>query len=308
MLWRRWSISLLTGLRAPCLLRGHRSNSSQSRPQVGRGRIGADLPSSHLVDETMGSPKDQINLHLGWPHPSLLPANLLREASERVLEDTPTALKSLSYGPDAGHQPLREQLARWLTNHYRSTCLHHFSTLPGNILHDRICVTGGASQSLASILQVFTDPLYTQNVWMVAPTYYLACRLFDDAGFAGKLKSIPEDDQGIDIGFLSQKIKLSDQEAAAGGKPQAALKPSRPWRKLYRHVIYAVPTFANPSGKVMSYARREFLVRLARAHDALIITDDVYDFLLWPISSVPTQKHHGAIMPRIVDIDRQGSG
>lgn len=46
-------------------------------------------------------------------------------------------------------------------------------------------------------------------------------------------------------------------------------------------------------------------MRLARDHDALIVTDDVYDFLQWPSSltaqslSVPK-----AILPRIVDVDR----
>jgi DNA-binding transcriptional MocR family regulator len=83
------------------------------------------------------------------------------------------------------------------------------------------------------------------------------------------------------------------------------IKPSRPWGKIYRHIIYCVPTFSNPSFKTMTLQRREQLVRLAREYDALVITDDVYDFLQWP-SSLLAEKLSldKAILPRIVDVDR----
>lgn len=59
----------------------------------------------------------------------------------------------------------------------------------------------------------------------------------------------------------------------------------------------------------MTLKRREELVRLAREHNALIITDDVYDFLQWPASltakSLSVEK---AILPRIVDVDRYLDG
>ena len=59
----------------------------------------------------------------------------------------------------------------------------------------------------------------------------------------------------------------------------------------------------------MTLRRREELVRIAREYDALIITDDVYDFLQWP-SSQAAQKQglDKAILPRIVDIDRALEG
>lgn len=50
----------------------------------------------------------------------------------------------------------------------------------------------------------------------------------------------------------------------------------------------------------MSQSRREALVRVARKYDALVVADDVYDFLSWgathPTNPVPRQ--------RLVDIDR----
>lgn len=59
----------------------------------------------------------------------------------------------------------------------------------------------------------------------------------------------------------------------------------------------------------MTLKRREELVRLAREHDALIITDDVYDFLQWPADlSTKDLSLDRAVLPRIVDIDRYLDG
>lgn len=59
----------------------------------------------------------------------------------------------------------------------------------------------------------------------------------------------------------------------------------------------------------MSLRRRQELVRVAREYDALVITDDVYDFLQWPSSlSSETMSLEKAVLPRIVDIDRYLDG
>jgi DNA-binding transcriptional MocR family regulator len=149
-----------------------------------------------------------INLLKGWPSPSLLPPEAMKATATTVLSDRSIAIPTLQYGPDEGYQPLREEVARWLTSFYKPIK----TITPG-----RICITGGASQNLACILQTFTDPIYTRNVWMVAPTYYLACRIFEDSGFAGKLKSIPEDEGGVDLDTLSRQIARSEQMALADG-------------------------------------------------------------------------------------------
>ena len=55
----------------------------------------------------------------------------------------------------------------------------------------------------------------------------------------------------------------------------------------------------------MSFRRREQLVRLARQHDALIVTDDVYDQLQWPAETSSSQScREHAYLPRLVDVDR----
>ncbi|KAK3319230.1 pyridoxal phosphate-dependent transferase [Apodospora peruviana] len=244
------------------------------------------------------TPKKLINLIRGWPSPSLLPTRLLQSATTKLLSSSPQIfVPALQYGPDPGYQPLREALAVWLSAAYRTP------TKP-----EQIDITGGASQSIANLLSSYTDPAYTRAVWLVAPCYFLACPIFEDAGFGGRMRAIPEDEEGIDLHWLGRGLKEVDERRNGDEEPK--YKPHLSNRKIYRHIIYAVPTCANPSGKSMSLRRRQGLVDLARHHDALIICDDVYDFLQWPIIDPSSTTTPPAplptpypLLPRLSDID-----
>ncbi|KAL2761117.1 hypothetical protein ACRALDRAFT_205058 [Sodiomyces alcalophilus JCM 7366] len=229
----------------------------------------------------MGEPiqalKKQINLLRGWPSPSFLPSEALKAATVRALSDPAVSVPGLQYGPDPGLRPLREALAAWLSRFYGG--------VPDP---ERICITGGASQSIANILASFTDPAVTRAVWVAAPCYFLACPIFEDAGFGGRMRAAPEDEQGVDVDALDKRMRRFDEawERECPTDPDRVKKLRH--RKLYRHLIYLVPTCANPSGKTMPLPRREALVRLARRHDALLLADDVYDFLQWPLDPPPS--------------------
>lgn len=265
-------------------------------------------PTTAAITITMGNappPEDlptPINLMRGWPNPSLLPTALIASAAATTLSDPTTAHAALLYGPDPGYEPCRKAIAHWLTTFYQP---------PSPVSASRLCITGGASQNLGCLLATYTDPTYTRNIWIVAPAYMLAFRIFEqDANFAGKLRGVPEDEQGVDLEFLRREIRKSEERAQDDGVDRPLLKAERAWAKVYKHVIYCVPTFANPSSRTMSLRRREGLVRLAREFDALVVADDVYDFLQWPAQVAGEVQGKGlgvlqeAHLPRLVDVDR----
>jgi DNA-binding transcriptional MocR family regulator len=154
------------------------------------------------------SPEQPINLVTGWPNPALLPTHHLHTSATEVLTNLSIANPALLYGPDEGYGPLRAHIATWLSTFYQPQ---------SPVTASRICITGGASQNLACVLQTFTDPIYTRNIWLVAPTYHLAVRMMDDAGFASRLRGIPEDEEGIDLAFLETGLRAAETEAQRTG-------------------------------------------------------------------------------------------
>jgi DNA-binding transcriptional MocR family regulator len=125
-----------------------------------------------------------------------------------VLTNNSVAFPALEYGPDHGDPRLRKHLASWLTKFFKPQ---------DPITDDRMVISGGASQNLAVLLNVFTDPSYTRHVWIVAPAYHLSFRVFQDAGFHDKFRAIPEDDEGIDIEYFKQAIQKAEDKAISQG-------------------------------------------------------------------------------------------
>ena len=149
--------------------------------------------------------RKHINLHWGKPAPALLPSKNLATAAQAVLSDPSISVTSLQYGDSPGYQPLREELSLWLSSFYGT-----------RVETDQLCVTGGASQGLATVLQVLADPIATKAVWLVEPCFHLACRIFEDAGLTGKLRVVPEGEEGvIDTDFLEREMALVDDQTSS---------------------------------------------------------------------------------------------
>ena len=260
----------------------------------------------------MNTPRRQlINLLKGSPSTSLLPTTLLAQASSAVFTNVKEAFPALCYGPDSGHEALRIAIAQWLTTFYtpnKQFTVGNLTSSVSAIDPARICITGGASQNLACMLQVFTDPLYTRGIWCISPMYFLAGRIFGDNGFNEEaFHAVPEDDEGLDTSILEKGLQRDEDllRSLTTDQQSQRAKPLRPWNKFFRRVIYAVPTFSNPSSRTMSVKRRIQLVQLARRFDALVITDDVYDQLQWYSDpNIAAKTPDLASQPRVVDVDR----
>lgn len=167
--------------------------------------------------------KPYIDLATGFPANSLLPVEPLKEAATLALSNPVVWEDGMVYGADPGYFPLRKNIAKWLAEFYAPQ--HEISA-------DRICITGGASQNLACILQVFTDPIKTRKIWVVEPSYYLAFRIFEDAGFHGRFYGVPEDMEGVDIAFLERALEADEKAFRASqttNQPVSIFQESCGW-------------------------------------------------------------------------------
>lgn len=244
-----------------------------------------------------------INFFPGHPTPRLLPREEILEASNRVLfpssdsvvnyetYNDPVQRDPLTYASDEGALWVRTAVADWVNKKF--SLKDKQLTKPGHIN-----LTSGASYGVANILLQTTAPGYTRHAFIVTPCYYLINDCFIDAGFKGKISAVKETKDGqLDLdtieAFLAEDSKLIDADdekilQAFNGAPRAK-------KKTYRYVFWCVPTFSNPSGITITLETREKLIQLARKYDMLIITDDVYDTLVYTDTVPP---------PRFDAIDR----
>jgi hypothetical protein len=141
---------------------------------------------------------------------------LLQDAAAQTLRSPSYYVPALQYAPDEGSRSLRENLAVFLTCFYRPGPPRHGvlrvaegrSKSPIDVA--RIAITGGASQSLSVLLGVATDPAYTRGVWAIEPTYFLACRIFDDAGL--RVRGVPDGEGGVDLAALRERLEEAERK------------------------------------------------------------------------------------------------
>lgn len=117
---------------------------------------------------------------------------------------------------------------------------------------------------------------------MPKATYHLSFATLRDVGFTfaadateaepGDVEGIEEDADGLNVDVLASRLSALDSKAS----------PRPPAREdKFRYLLYLVPTFSNPTGTVLSAARRQRLIELAIQHDILIVCDDVYEYLAY---------------------------
>lgn len=145
--------------------------------------------------------------------------------------------KQLQYGLTDGYIPLRE----WLIERMKQKNIH--------VHLENTILTTGSQQVIDLLCRTYTDP--GDVILVENPTYLAALQLFRAQGV--NVVAVDGDDDGMDLGDLMQKIA-----------------------KYQPKMVYVVPTFANPTGKVWSLERRLGLLQACRANDVLILEDDPY--------------------------------
>lgn len=158
-----------------------------------------------------------------------------------------------------GYQPLRHSIAQMATGR----------GIPAT--KDNILILAGSQQGLYLITKVLIEP--GDYVVIESPSYIGAIQVFQAAG--ARILCLPLDEQ----------------------YPLALMED---YLIRYRpKLFYIIPTFLNPTGRVMPLTQRRELLQLAARHRLIIIEDDPYGELYYnekPPASLKSLDHYGGVL------------
>lgn len=180
------------------------------------------------------------------------PAVFPKQALQTAFSATTVSPNALQYADAAGYAPLRAQLAEGLTQ-------DGIPTQAADLL-----LTQGAQQGIDLTARLLIDP--GDGLVVEGPTYLGALAAFD--AYEPTYYEVPVEADGMDLHAL-QKVLMTHQVK----------------------LIYTIPDFQNPTGAVMSVAKRKALVALAAQYDVMILEDGPYRQLRYRGESLPPLKH-----------------
>ena len=164
----------------------------------------------------------------------------------------------LQYGATEGWGPLREALSGYLAD-------KGITATP-----EQIIATTGSQQGLDLIGKTMINP--GDKVIVEGPTFLATIQCFRLYG--AELVSAPIDGDGVKVDELERLI--------IEHKPK---------------LVYLIPTFGNPSGALLSLARRKRILELAVRHRVLVVEDDPYGELYFGAPPPPSMLALSASVP-----------
>ncbi|WP_439001721.1 PLP-dependent aminotransferase family protein [Pediococcus damnosus] len=148
-------------------------------------------------------------------------------------------------------EPLREQISKLL------------AADGTQVSPSKIMVTQGAQQGLDLVAKLLINK--GDGLVVEGPTYIGALAAFD--AYEPTYYTVEMEEDGMNLADL-KKILIQQQVK----------------------LIYTIPDFQNPTGTVMSLAKRKQLIELANRYNVLIIEDAPYRWLRYEGKSLPTLK------------------
>jgi 2-aminoadipate transaminase len=204
---------------------------------------------------------DVISFGGGLPAPELFPTRAIAEAARAVMDRYGAA--ALQYSVTEGIPEMRIWVAERLTRRF------------GRIFDaESVTIVNGSQQGLDLLGKVFLDP--GDHVVMEDPSYLGAIQAFD--AYQARYLTVGTDEEGLIPESLERVLDHAD-----------------PFPKF----LYLVPNFANPTGRTLSRARRESVVRICESFDLPIVEDDPYGELRFEGNDLPaliTYPTSGAII------------
>ncbi|XP_077983633.1 2-aminoadipate transaminase-like [Glandiceps talaboti] len=176
-------------------------------------------------------------------------------AQARLADEANGDANLMQYGFTMGDPKYLSNLAEFLTTEYGE-----------HVDSDNLMATSGASQGIITLGRFFLQS--GDFVFLEDLTHFSAIEVFGD-DLDMNLVSVPRDDDGIDIRILDEK--LTEYRAKSTHKITE--------KKPFWAIVYVIPCFHNPTGISYSEEKCQQLVNLARKHEVLILSDDVYSLL-----------------------------
>ena len=193
----------------------------------------------------------------GFPDSAMFDVEGIRAASNAALTEEPGA--ALQYGATEGYNPLREQLAAFMT-----------AKGANEVAADNLIVTTGSQQALDLLGKTLISP--GDKVIVEGPTFLATIQCFRLYGAV--LITAPIDGNGVKTDELEKLI--------AEHQPK---------------FVYLIPTFGNPSGAMLSLERRKAVLEMAVKHNTLIVEDDPYGDLYFGDAPPPSLLNLPASVP-----------
>ncbi len=193
----------------------------------------------------------------GFPDSAMFDVQGIKEAVNKALTDEPGG--ALQYGATEGYNPLREQLAAFMQ-----------SKGAQDVTPEGLIVTTGSQQGLDLLGKTMISP--GDKVIVEGPTFLATIQCFRLYG--AELISAPIDGDGVQTDALE--------------KLMAEHKPK---------FVYLIPTFGNPSGALLSLARRRQVLELAVKYQTLVVEDDPYGDLYFGDAPPPSLLALSAQVP-----------
>ena len=156
---------------------------------------------------------------------------------------------ALQYGATEGYGPLREQIAGFM------------NSKGATLAPEQLIVTTGSQQALDLLGKTLVGP--GDKVIVEGPTFLATIQCFRLYG--ADLISAPLDEEGVDVDRLERLI--------IEHRPK---------------FVYLIPTFGNPSGRMLGLARRQRLLEIAVRHNTILVEDDPYGDLYFGDAPPPS--------------------
>nr|WP_241979510.1 PLP-dependent aminotransferase family protein [Cryobacterium suzukii] len=191
----------------------------------------------------VASRPEVVSLAGGMPYVAALPQELVIDAMDRVMRQK--GATALQYGSGQGVPLLREQILDVMA----------LEGIKANA--DDVVVTTGSQHALELVSKLFLNP--GDVVISEGPSYVTAMVIFKS--YQAEVDHVPMDENGLIPAALIEHI--------------AALKAAGRTIKF----LYTIPSFHNPAGVTLSWARRLEILEICRSNNILVLEDNPYGLL-----------------------------